>query len=74
MFAVEFQTTIKDGTIEIPPEYRHYFPHEVRVILLTADQPPQRAPAGHNLITQLLAQPLVIAGFTPLPRETLYER
>ena len=34
MEAVEFQATVKDGTIEIPREYREGLSARVRVILL----------------------------------------
>ena len=35
MYGVEFQTTIKNGIIEIPPEYRQRFKDDVRIILLS---------------------------------------
>ncbi|MCL4872320.1 MAG: hypothetical protein KJ063_25445 [Anaerolineae bacterium] len=34
MYAIEFQTTIKDGIIEIPEVYRGRLQQRVRVILL----------------------------------------
>jgi len=39
MYGVEFQTTIKDGVIEVPPEYRKRFKDDVRVILFSAEAP-----------------------------------
>jgi hypothetical protein len=35
MYGVEFQTTVKNGVIEIPPEYRKSFRDRVRVILFS---------------------------------------
>ena len=37
MYAIEFQTIVKNGVIEIPPEYRQEFQHNVRVLLLGED-------------------------------------
>lgn len=65
MHAIEFQTIVRDGTIEIPPEHRAQFQHRVKVILLAEDvlQP------DVDLIDQLLAKPLQVKGFRPLGRE-----
>ncbi|HEX6386634.1 MAG TPA: hypothetical protein VF177_18345 [Anaerolineae bacterium] len=38
MYAVEFRTRIKDGTIEIPEEYRHRLREQVRVIVLSEEE------------------------------------
>ncbi|MGH8069503.1 MAG: hypothetical protein ACRERE_30550 [Candidatus Entotheonellia bacterium] len=69
MYAVEFQAKINDGTIEIPEIYRSRFKDRVRVILLTEEES-----TNENLIDQILQHPLKMAGFTPLPREAIYER
>jgi hypothetical protein len=69
MYAVEFQATIKDGTIEIPEGYRHRFKERVRVILLAEEES-----LTENLIDQLLQHPLKVAGFKPFTRDELYER
>lgn len=69
MYAVEFQATIKDGTIEIPEVYRHYFKERVRVILLAEEES-----TTVNLIDQLLQHPLKVAGFKPFTRDEIYER
>ncbi len=37
MHGVEFQTTVKGGVIEIPPEYRSQFKAGVRVILFSEE-------------------------------------
>lgn len=70
MYAIEFQTTIKNGVIEIPPEYQQNLKQNVRVILL-AEDPVQTT---KNLIDQLLAQPLQLQDFRPLTREEIYAR
>ncbi len=70
MQAVEFQTIIKDGTIEIPETLRGDLGERVRVILLTEDRPR----AGENLIDRLLAHPLRVPGFHPMTREETHAR
>lgn len=37
MYAIEFQTTIQNGIIEIPKQYQGRLQHRVRVILLGDD-------------------------------------
>jgi hypothetical protein len=69
MYAVEFQATIKDGTIEIPGVYRHRFKERARVILLA-----EAESTTVNLIDQLLQYPLKMAGFKPFARDEMYER
>jgi hypothetical protein len=70
MYAVEFQTTVKNGTIKIPPEHRKMFKHRVKVILLAEES----SEATTNLIDQLLSKPLKVPGFQPLTREEIYAR
>jgi hypothetical protein len=70
MYAVEFQTTVKDGVIEIPPEYRGKVPGRVRVILLADEMPKATA----NMIDVLLAHPVEVQGFRPLSREEAHAR
>jgi hypothetical protein len=67
MNAVEFQTDIKDGTIEIPVEYRDRVKGTVRVIVLSAEQ---SRPA--DMIDRLLAEPLKADHFRPLSRDEIY--
>ena len=69
MYAVEFQTTVKNGTIEIPEVYRDRFKERVRVILLAEEES-----GAMNLIDQLLQHQVKVAGFKPLAREEMYER
>ncbi len=71
MYAIEFQATVKNGTIKIPRKYEKRFLKRVKVILL-AEETEQSATA--NLIDQLLAKPLRIKNFKPLTREEIYAR
>ena len=69
MQAVEFQTQVKDGHITIPEAYQQEVTGMVRVIILT--QSHSKTP---NLLDDLLDDPLVIAGFSPLTRDQSHER
>jgi len=69
MYAVEFQATIKDGSIEIPEVYRYRFKERVRVILLAEEES-----TTVDFIDQLLEHPVKVAGFKPFTRDELYER
>ena len=69
MYAIEFNTKVKDGSITIPEEYKDKVQGNVRVILLT-----EQSTEESDLIEQLLTNPLNIEGFKPLRREEIYER
>ncbi len=70
MYAVEFEATVKDGTIEIPRKYLRNFNTRVRVILLAERSPKTKT----NFVDQLLAHPVKVQGFRPLTREEIYVR
>ena len=70
MQSVEFQTTVRNGTIEIPPEWRSSFTNQVRVIL----QAEETSTPTKNLIDQLLTRPVRLKTFRPIPREELHAR
>ena len=70
MNAIEFEATIKNGTIEIPPEYVKSLADRVRVILLVEEAPTSTV----NFIDQLIAQPMRVRGFRPLSREESHAR
>jgi hypothetical protein len=64
MYAIEFQTRIEEGVIQIPLQYRDKLKQVVRVIILSNAQE-----KTVNLIDQLLESPLKVEGFQPLSRE-----
>jgi hypothetical protein len=68
MYAVEFQAKVKNGSIEIPKEYRTRFKERVRVILLTEEEG-----TAANFIDQLLQHPVHLPGFKPLTRDEIME-
>ncbi len=70
MYAIEFQTTIKNGIIEIPHAYLRNLTNRVRVIVLVE----QVSKTTVNFIDQLLAHPVRLEGFRPLSREEIYAR
>ena len=68
MIAFEFQTNIKDGVIEVPPEYRDQLKGVVRVtIVAQLQRKPQR------IIARLLENPINDPSFTPLTRDEIYQ-
>ena len=67
MNAIEFQTRVKDGVIEVPSEYRDQLVGAVRVIVLTQ---PQTLSSG--IIAEMLEHPILDPSFAPLSREEIY--
>jgi len=69
MLAIEFQTRVEDGKIEVPDAYRDQVEGTVRVIILVEEDHP-----SDDIIARLLADPIQIDDFTPLTREEIYDR
>ena len=70
MHAIEFQTTINHGIIEVPKQYLHQLSKYAKVIVLMEEETSQQK----GLLAQLLQQPLKCHDFTPLRREEIYEQ
>lgn len=70
MVAIEFQTTIKNGAIVIPPELRKGLEERVRVILLFN----QTSSTVRTLIDELLAHPIRLEPFQPFTRSEIYAK
>ena len=73
MESVEFRLRLRNGlkkSSEIPPEWRGSFKNRVRVIL----QAEATSAPTKNLIDQLLARPVRLKTFRPVPREELHAR
>jgi hypothetical protein len=70
METIEFHTTIKNGIIEVPPEYQAMIKNRVRVILVPEGKKSRR----RNLIDRLLDKPVRVKEFRPLNRDELYDR
>ena len=71
MRTAEFEADVRNGTIEIPAEYRELFGDSVRVTL-SADEPDGRS--SLTILDQWLASPIRLADFQPLSREQAHER
>jgi hypothetical protein len=69
MTTIEFDAQVTDGTIEIPAAHRRDVSGPVHVILV-----PRCQPAQATKIDELLARPLVLAGFRPLTRDEAHDR
>ena len=72
MRTIEFYTNIKNGILQIPQEVREALKRasRVRVILFLESAPPTTP----NMIDHLLAHPLQIPDFHPLPRDAAHAR
>jgi len=69
MYAIEFQTTISEGIIEVPKQYLHQLSTHAKVIVLM-EETPQKT----GVVAELLQHPLKRQHFTPLARKEIYER
>ena len=75
MYAVEFKTRVRDGSIALPNKYRHILTDAVKVIVMKEDVPEQTVILTEmTAIDRLLADPLRIAEFRPFTRDEVYER
>jgi hypothetical protein len=72
MYAVEFQTKITNGSIELPQEFIGKLVGEVRVIVLKQEQPAAVEILTDNLIDRLLDKPVSLDAFKPMSREDIY--
>jgi hypothetical protein len=71
MKAVEFQTSVKNGTIQIPEKYKAQFENHVRVVLMREEK---TAGEKTDIIDRLMENPLKVANFKPLSREASHQR
>lgn len=69
MYAIEFQTRVRNGSIRIPEEHQGKFKGQVRVIVLA-----EESAENFDMIEHLLMNPLQLKDFSPLTREEIYER
>ena len=74
MYAVEFQTKISNGSIELPQEFIGKLIGQVRVIVLKQEHSAIAENLTENLIDRLLAKPVSLDAFKPMSREDIYEQ
>lgn len=70
MDVIEFRAKVKNGVIEIPPEYQGKIKNQVRVILV----PEAKKTRRQNLIDRLLKHPIRAKEFHPLSRDEIYDQ
>ncbi|MFN8493033.1 MAG: hypothetical protein U0350_35850 [Caldilineaceae bacterium] len=68
MFAIEFETQIKNGFIEVPAIYQRQISGAVRVIVLASERT-----QSTGMIARLLKQPIQDDAFIPLKRDEIYQ-
>ena len=71
MRTAEFEADVRNGTIEIPAEYRELFGDSVRVTL-SSDEPDPGSSV--TILDQWMVSPIRISDFKPLSREQAHER
>ncbi len=71
MRTAEFEADVRNGTIEIPAEYRELFGNFV-CVTLSSDEPDFRS--SLTILDHWLASPIRIADFQPLSPEQAHER
>ena len=69
MQAVEFDAKIKNGKIEIPPNYQNKLGENVKVILLAEEKED-----SIDMIDYLTKHPINVNNFKPLSRDEIYDR
>lgn len=69
MQAIEFQTQVKNGSIEIPEELKDKLTGLVHVIVLTEEKAERT-----SIIEQLWANPIKVENLKLLTRDEIYER
>ncbi len=69
MYAIEFQTRVTNGSIEIPEGLKDKLVGLVRVIILTEEKP-----AKPEMIDRLPTNPIKLESFEPLTRGEIHER
>ncbi len=80
MYAIELESKIKDGVIEVPLEHRERLRREsagdvVRVIVLAGEAVEKRDAASRpDILAELLRNPIRVKDFRPLDRDQLHER
>ena len=74
MSTIEFQTSIRNGTIQIPREYQNDFQDAsaIKVIIQKVDKEKKLSSTG--IISQLIQNPILVKNFKPLAREEAHER
>lgn len=73
MYAIEFQTKISNGSIELPQEFVGKLVGEVRVIVLK-EQSAVAENLPESLIDRLMNAPISLDAFKPMSREDVYEQ
>lgn len=71
MKTFEFQTSIKDGIIEIPELYKADLSAQSHVHVIVI---PKLQSQPTSFLHYFLDHPIVASSFTPLKREDIYER
>jgi len=72
MYAIEFESFVKNNLLKIPSQYKDFYSKKVKVILMIEENTfPKHK---ENFILSLMSKPIKSLNFTPLERDEIYER
>lgn len=74
MQAIEFETVVTSGHIDVPEECRKLNGQKVRVLVLLEEEPKEGLVKKNIFIEKFIKHPLEVDGFTPISRNDIYER
>jgi len=74
MQAIEFETVIKSGHIDVPAECKELNGQKVRVLVLLEEGPKEGLVRKNSFIEKFIKHPLEVDSFLPMSRNDIYER
>ena len=72
MSQVKFETTVENGTIEIPLKFRKKISGKIEVIIKTVKNKESGEP--FDILTELMENPIKDPNFIPFKRDEIYDR
>ncbi len=72
MSVINFQTTVKNGSITIPSELRGQITGQIDVTVKVKDE--EKNSKAKNFLREMIENPMVDRNFVPLTREEIYDR
>lgn len=73
MSTVEFQTTVKNGVIEIPDQYQQEV-EAMEVVEVFVKKAEKQKKKISGFLKELIENPIEIKNFKPLTRDEIYDR
>ena len=74
MDTIEFQTSVQDGVIHIPEEYRQNLQNANKSKVTIQKAVSKKKISSTGIISRLIQNPIPVKNFKPLTREDAHER